>query len=137
MNKYRAIKNIKERQSQFLYDTIHHYNSNNRCVDDIGQCYYHPTSKNTKGCAIGRHLAKKLAKQMDNGEFGVPSMRSNPNIFERLPVWMKEMGRDFLMEVQSLHDGLPYWDGNGLSGAGLYQVDALKVKFGFNVNALN
>ena len=138
MNQYEAITDIKQRQIKFLNDTVAHYRLDNRSTSVGGmRCLYLAKDDSTEGCAIGRHLPKDLAMRMDDRLFGNPGDWNNEILFNELPSWMKEMGRNFLIEIQSLHDNNICWTENGLSGAGLRQVDTLKVQFELNVNTLN
>ena len=74
------------------------------CVDDVGKCkYYPPTGSQSDGCAIGRFLEPELARKLDNQE-DYKSGVSSDNIFQQLPSWMKDLGQDFLTDLQFLHD---------------------------------
>lgn len=112
-----SIKDIKERRRAFLEDTKNFYNYNNRALRHSSYphggkfCVYSPTV-NSPGCAIGR-WAPKLARR----KFDAVSVFGD-GIAERLPVWMIEMGLDFLGEVQVLHDTPFYWNDTGLSDKG-------------------
>ena len=105
---------------EFLFDTVHHYNSGNRCVTD-SMCAYSPITvgkENSEGCAIGRYLDPELALQIDKEVSGKDS--GIRNIFGKypLPEWMTTLGVDFLMQIQRLHDYGNYWYSEGLSQQG-------------------
>lgn len=120
--KYKAIKDIKERRKVFLTDIAGFYNSNNRSVGEDGVCKY-SAQPNSPGCAIGRCLGPSIAARFDKlGTKGSNSDGSSIcDVFNkdylknRIPVWMREMGVNFLWECQSLHDKDVYWNKKGLS----------------------
>lgn len=92
----------------FLNDAIAYYwgKPERRCTmgGDNTNCAY-SASGESDGCAIGRHLSKELAKELDEnmvGESGV----SNFLVFEKLPKWMRSLGQEFLLNCQSLHDDM-------------------------------
>ncbi len=89
-------------QLEFAQDMINYYWGNKeRLCNMKGTCSYTPISDKTEGCAIGRHLNKKLQILLDNQSFtGV----SNKHIFDKLPKWMKNLGKPFLIKCQDLHD---------------------------------
>lgn len=100
------------------------YNSNNLSMGSDYMCKY-LDSKNRK-CAIGRFLSDKLCNILDN--MPTPSVM-NLIAFEKLPNWMREMGRDFLCNVQRLHDGTLSWDDKGLSKIGLERLKDLENEY--------
>lgn len=121
-------------REEFLLDEIEYYSSNvkKRCINSIG-CFYSSTnvgnSDISEGCAIGRHLEPELRKKIDE-QFslsdilpaGESSSVRNDVIFNQLPEWMKELGQDFLVKCQRLHDLSTYWDESGLSPEGKSQL---------------
>jgi hypothetical protein len=125
-NPFEHIKVIQERRLAFLENTMNHYNSGNRCfVGDF--CQYIPSGPHTEGCAIGRWLDRDspiLDLRLDLRDKAVSALG------DYLPVWMKEMGLDFLRDVQKLHDGLLNWNENGLSPIGESGVDFIKSSYG-------
>ncbi len=112
----KIMEKIKEKQLSILNDTISHYNSNNRSYIN-GSCVYYPT-ENSEGCAVGRLVKdKELCKAL-----GTSSVN---NIFSSLPDDIKELGHDFLNDLQQLHDNKDNWDGHGLSEKGKNAVERL------------
>lgn len=126
MNNYQAIKDIKERQLTFLKDTAAHYNLSNRGVRESVKgagsiCTY------VAGCAIGRHITDM--KKREDFDASHRSAVGEKEIFNRLPKWMKEMGDDFLGDVQALHDEESNWDGDGINEKGKNAVENIEFHF--------
>jgi hypothetical protein len=120
MNKYEQITDIKKRREAFLDDTAAYYNINNRGINDRGNCSY------SAGCAIGRFLNPDLARTLDNkGSI----FSCGIEVIGQLPLWMQEMGGEFLESVQIFHDDEFYWDDNGLNRCGLNMLQQLKEKY--------
>lgn len=121
---------IKERQLAFLEETANHYNKDNRSSDKTG-CYYSPKTKGlvgkSQGCAIGRKLSEELAVELDKKclNHGVNSQK----VFNLLPKEVQELGMDFLVIIQTLHDVDYNWDENGLTGTGESNVKKIKDDF--------
>lgn len=82
-------------REQFLLDTIKYYSENPsfRCVTN-SECAYSPKTlgKDGDGCAIGRWLDEKLKLELDRCEDA--SVHSE-NVYQRLPEWMKSLGKSF------------------------------------------
>jgi len=78
----------------------------------------------SKGCAISRYLPLELSKFIDKQ--GLTSVH-NDTIFNLLPAELKELGQDFLLSMQSLHDTDEFWDGDILSLKGHAEMNALAV----------
>lgn len=111
----KVSNSIARKRKLFLQDTINHYNSTNRCEGASGCCYSPSNSEipeNTEGCAIGRHLTKKLAKMLD--------WKAKPmsKAFKLFPRKLQIMGEGFLQEVQCLHDEKEHWNKKGISMRG-------------------
>ncbi len=106
-------------QREFLDNTVAHYTSKNRCVNEDGLCVYASTST-SEGCAIGRWMNPEIAKEIDKGAATVDI--SIKAVIEKypgcLPEFMNRYPVDFLMRVQRLHDASDYWNEQGLSGKG-------------------
>lgn len=107
---------IKKRL-EFLEDTIRHYNLHNRSADDNAQsCFYYPINSKSEGCAIGRRIKdKELCKELDS--------LYNPGVmhdeaFNKLPQELRELGQQFLVSIQDLHDFPKNWNESGLSDQG-------------------
>lgn len=127
------MENLKAKRLKVLNDTVKTYNKTNRAVSGIGGCFYF--KEGTVGCGVGRLIEdKELCKALDvpydeNGK----SMNSTgvEFIFNRLPENVKELGVDFLKEIQLLHDARvhDFWDANGLTQVGVDQVERIKQVF--------
>jgi len=50
-------------------------------------------------------------------------------VYDVLPLWMREMGQDFLADVQRLHDGPAKWNTEGLSADGIKFVTWIKEAY--------
>lgn len=117
--------------TEFLIDTIKHYNSENRCAGECW-CTYSPISSEkegfSEGCAIGRHLDPEIAYQIDkdnrteSGEYNNSSVSIKMMHKYPFPDWMIEMNIDFLIAVQHLHDDARYWNNDGISDIGWLYV---------------
>lgn len=84
-------------------------------------CRYNPlpNKPNSAGCAIGMYLPKKVCLKLDRIGGVDTVFYRDPDL---LPKWMRDMGVNFLMEVQSLHDVSEFWSEKGLSGIGIERV---------------
>lgn len=126
-------------EQELLYDTVHHYNSSNRCVTD-SRCAYSPITvgkKNSEGCAIGRWLSPDLALQIDNERIGQDSSISDVIDSYLFPDWMKKMDIEFLKELQGIHDNPHCWDETGLSQLGKDYVQYTCECFNLDYEQLN
>ena len=80
-------------------------------------------------CAVGRLITdKNLCHKLDTShiEYGGTSVKC---IFNALPIEIQELGIDFLTRLQGLHDSSEYWDENGVSEEGSYEVESIKNKY--------
>ena len=124
---------------EFLYDTIHHYNLDNRCVTSA-RCTYSPITigkENSEGCAIGRWIDPELALQIDKER-----VDSNASIHQIInlypfPDWMKKLDIEFLKELQGLHDANSSWKETGLSEHGKRYVRYICETFNLDYEQLN
>lgn len=117
--------------TEFLIDTIKHYNSENRCFGKH-YCTYSPLSSGkegkSEGCAIGRHLDPEVAYQIDkdhrtsSGEYACASISKKMMNNYPFPDWMKAMEESFLSNMQELHDYMGHWDEKGISDFGWVAV---------------
>ncbi len=117
---FSAIIDLNERRLAFLKETVEFYNLKNRATNSAGGCLYHAT-KSSPGCAIGRFLP-------DDGKFNINvkcGIESAIKIGNRVPDWMMEMGRDFLTDVQLLHDIEFYWTDSGISEMGKIKMNEI------------
>jgi hypothetical protein len=133
---------------ELLEDTIKYYSENpeRRCVSTVS-CYYSPITANkesiSEGCAIGRHLDKDFALQIDkddadfDGDSGIIQVLSvmleKEENKSKFPDWMLKMSPSFLSEIQGLHDANSHWDKNGLTQEGLEYVKEIKNKLAKNL----
>lgn len=117
---------IKARRRAFLNKTIKYYNITNRGVGKNG-CSYEA------GCAIGRFLPKELCDKLDHASKvnGSVSIKRVPKeLWNEIPFNIRELGREFLGNVQNLHDIDYYWNNTGLTESGLDCVKVIKAKYG-------
>lgn len=112
-------KTLKEKRLEFLEDTVKHFNLNNRGYNG-DSCTY------SAGCAIGRHLDKDLCRKLD---FSLLSSVDEMHIFLQLPDNLRELGRNFLYDIQYLHDNRVHWNDTGLSEIGATSVYTIKEKY--------
>lgn len=107
-------------KQEFFDDTIKHFNSNNRGTDSFGGCSYEV------GCAIGRHIKdKELCQRLDE-----QADSSVTYIFDMLPFELQELGVEFLVSMQSLHDDPSFWDEEGLSAFGEMRAKEIAKEYG-------
>lgn len=130
MNKYEQIPSIQIRRIEFLKDTISIYNENNRAISSTGYCCYSVTNS-SPGCAIGRHLPKELAAELDmyavsptDGSF-IPASVMQAVFSGKIPNWMAEMGSNYLQAIQYLHDHTFHWNADGMTALGKAEVDSI------------
>ncbi len=126
---------LQQEQLAFLTETIQHYNSNNRGQDNRGVCQYSP-SEASKGCAIGRHIEDKtLCVTLDNGvgEHSAAKSVNSEIVFKLLPESLQQLGQDFLIHMQKLHDNPLNWIETGLTNYGLETVKEIKSIFGLSI----
>lgn len=130
------MESLSQKQLAFLDDTIKHYNSNNLCIDQDGFCCYSPETlklgDKSEGCAIGRHLTKEVALQIDtipSPNYDVGTSVENNEIFNLLPVSLKELTQKFLYAIQMLHDNPLNWDEKGLTRCGEDYVKVIKNSY--------
>lgn len=121
---------IRDPQAEYLQEVISKFNSNNRAVKKNAEgldiaCLY------AGGCAIGYKLIEmgmeELCKELDKTQNYVGV------IFDRLPNELKEYGRDFLCDLQGLHDAPDNWDENGLSERGRHVVNRMIIDHELNM----
>lgn len=125
---YELITDITQRRLNFLNDTVAYYTSHDRSVkkDYYNQrvCMYAPANDNTAGCAIGRHLPLELAQSLDS-----KTSTHVIEVFEYLPNWMQEMGKEFLSEIQKLHDHDSNWTEKRLTDLGIRNMNLIRTSF--------
>lgn len=105
----------KAEKLALLWDTAAFYNLKNRAMLGIECVYYHPDTKCR--CAIGRLLTTEQAKRLARIS-AADGDGSLANIWEELPGDLKDYGKSFLDNIQTLHDVERYWTNEGLSETG-------------------
>lgn len=121
----KSITDIQQRMKVLLLETASFYNKHNRATTN--GCVYHPTITSV-GCAIGRCLERKSILLEDEIEVRHSStdykwmLECYPN---EIPDWLKEMDREFLSDIQKLHDNIDCWESTGLSSFGQEAVDRI------------
>lgn len=118
---------LKAKRLAFLEETAAFYNLGNRCFNESGLCQYFVGGK--AGCAIGRHIQNKtLCRRLDKLEDGsIQAIHDEAfPIYQKLPEKLRELGIQFLVLMQDLHDEASYWDENGLSRSGKDRIKFIK-----------
>ena len=107
---------IQQKRLAVLEDTCQYFNLSKRNV--IGRrCLYYPVNESTEGCAVGRLIKDKdLCSTLDNKVGTTVDI-----IFILLPKELQELGKQFLVDLQNLHDDKDCWTETGLSEEGFYQ----------------
>lgn len=113
-------------KKELLESTVEYYSAdvNRRCVDDLGQCFYNPAQAGkagiSDGCAIGRFMTEKQQNLAEGHR--VESLLD-------LPVSLQGIEKEFLSDIQYLHDLHACWTETGLSVGGQSTVFGLKQKY--------
>lgn len=107
---------ITEKRRVIFNDFITHYNSSNRGINSIGRCCY------SSGCAIGRLVPIEIANSFDK-EYDNPCVTE---IFEHLPSNLKDLGCEFLQDIQIFHDDSNNFNEHGLSNIGKLESERLQ-----------
>lgn len=124
------MKTIQQKRLSLLEETVKHYSKNpteRRCSKQ-GECRYSAETLDlpkSTGCAIGRKLSKKKRLELDK-QFGAFSVNA---VFDRLPKKIKELGVDFLADLQVFHDVVSYWNNEGLTNDGKEEFERIKNKY--------
>lgn len=118
------MKDIRTRRLEVLDWEKNNRNSNNRSILPPGKgCTY----VGEIGCAVGRLIEDKgLCARLDAGFY---SAISHKEVFCQIPESVQELGRDFLSEMQMLHDDIGYWTEEGLSEQGLERYEKIKKEY--------
>lgn len=119
----------KSNNRQELFDnTIKFFNLNNRSHGNgDNRCKYR--GANNTACAIGREIPDKLAKELDRK---IKTTVKVDSVFEKLPKRLQKMGKDFLNDIQRLHDSQHCWTETGLSSDGVR--DAVNIASFYKLN---
>jgi hypothetical protein len=125
---YNVIKNqnimghkVSKTKEELLENTINHFNANNRATDRWGRCQY--LTEDGRRCAIGIEVSLKLAKSINQGK-----TVGNEELFNSLPQRLKDMGQNYLLSIQQLHDSGLNWNETGLSTRGESCVESIKSR---------
>ena len=118
---------LQQKQWEFLIDTITYYTSENRGVDLTkhgNACCY------KKGCAIGRHIKDKgLIYELD---FIGSISNISKDLFSKLPTSLQVLTKNFLYDIQNLHDAITNWDEYGITQQGIMNVKYIILSFNLN-----
>lgn len=111
---------IKKRRLEILQWEKDNRNSTNVNVHRGGSCMYAPIQGKPYGCGVGRLLTLELCQQLDAS---CSTTNSSPVIADciaqsLLPPEIKELGMDFLQDLQTLHDTPVHFDEKGLTPYG-------------------
>jgi len=121
---FNKLSTIQEKMVLLLDNTIKYYSEDTkrRAMNGEGKCYYRVGKK---ACAIGRFLTVDKAEfcdqQMNNAVGG---------IYGHLPFILAQFDKEFLKEIQALHDKKEYWnDKAGLTKDGHSKYIDIKRNF--------
>lgn len=127
---------LQNKQLALLNETVAYYSedTNRRCSNNERFCAYDPATVGkegiSEGCAVGRLLSPQLKKELDKKYPPISKPSGVHSIFEELPKSIQYYGKEFLTQLQSLHDQSFYWDHNALSVAGKREIENIKKCFG-------
>ena len=128
--------NISELSFQrvlFLGHTINFYHTKNRAVHPDHFCVY-GVLENSPGCAIGKHMTAENAKKLDDAGCDISvSWIYSEGHKDTLPLWMQDLGEEFLHNVQDIHDNDFYWNDKGLSEQGIEKTNQIIDAFGLPI----
>lgn len=122
---------LSKTRTELLRNTVKRYNKNNRATYGSGQCAY--LTKDGKRCAIGAEISKKKAKLLESNVLGHGTGVEEYENFEVLPKRLRDMGQEFLMGIQDLHDTVSYWNEKGLSEDGETRVKEICKEFDIDI----
>lgn len=107
-------------QMAFFVDMLGHYNSTNRGIKK-GMSYGGNACSYVAGCAIGRKIEDKaLCATLD-----AQGDSSADKVFDMLPLDLQKLGKEFLADVQGVHDSFDNWNETGLTSEG--EIEARNV----------
>jgi hypothetical protein len=120
---------LKKARLTFLEDTSQFYSEDpvgRRSVDCHGKSKYRDSNGNR--CAIGRYIPDEDYSYFLEG-MSIESKDNRGDYLIKLPSSLEKLGREFLGQVQSLHDTNYNWDEKGLSSVGKSTFDYIKQYF--------
>jgi len=121
----KALPTLQEKQLFYLNEVTKRFNLNNLSITDNGMCVYKSINA-SGGCAVGFLLTENRSKSLD--AFGYSGVDSS-DVFEELPPWLQNFSKDFLRDLQQLHDDKDNWVEIGLSELGIEKVSSIKLKY--------
>lgn len=142
-----TFDNLQEARLNFLHDTIHFYGTDTKRRATNGE-HHHLTkpaykTRDGKKCSIGRHIddvhrpedmigSIKNLSRLVHGDVTTMTRRhyENINAEDVLPEKIYQLGKNFLNEVQCLHDRSCNWNEDfGLSYDGQAAYKKIVEKF--------
>ena len=112
------IKTITDLRKKFLEETIAYYSADtNRRATIKGSCAYN--IKNKK-CAIGRHIPDECYNPIIENKSA-----KHTDVMARIKLEVLCLGKEFLNDVQSLHDINASWNDEGMTPFGKSRIDAV------------
>lgn len=119
---------IQERRAKLVDETVEYYLTHPRSNFGALCCYYREIDGKVRKCAIGRLLDDEVARAL--AAFGHNTKPvSTPEIVERLPASLLELGVPFLDAIQGLHDDGRLWDGPNATSLREERVRWIKTEF--------
>lgn len=129
------METIEQKRLALLDETVEYYTTHSRATilkpDGTNTFCSYVATEGNDGCAIGRKISPELrAKlQVSNSTVG-----GDYDTYIALPTELQELGREFLSELQCLHDGRELWDkkeenGNVLTEKGVLRYDYIKRRY--------
>jgi hypothetical protein len=104
------------KSQQEMFDiVVTYFNSTNRGIDDFNLYCYYLSPTGTK-CAIGIFLNDNLCEQLNIEAEGTAV--NNPEIFKKLPSKLQKLSKNFLVDMQLLHDAPDFWNEKGITELG-------------------
>lgn len=132
----------QEQKLQLLKETVAYYSKDTKRINagelaecGIRVCCYSGTTldNDSEGCAIGRLLSLELRQFLDS-EYVLNQKSSGlKNIFIHLPEDIKAYGKEFLFQLQILHDDVRNWNEKGLTPIGKGKVTRMKTSINKNI----
>jgi hypothetical protein len=119
------MKTIKERRLEILKWERENRTSKNRSINNNLTCIY----SGEIGCGVGRLIEDKALCDRLDDLGGICSGVCLSYIFEQLPENVKELGQEFLKDLQRLHDHAHHWSTKGLTVGGEEFMTELEAKW--------
>jgi len=116
-------------RQEILQWEVDNRNLKNRCIKGTKCKYYIPYRI---GCAVGRLLTRKKAKQIEE-IVEKTNQCSVAAVFELLPDEVKTLGLDFLSDIQLFHDNYSCFTNEGLSYKGIEIAKEIAERYNLNI----